>query len=165
MDGIRTPRGLIRYASAASIAEKRGFRWTGRVIAYIVVLAALVLLLTFLLVQRAPLDVTVLRTPGMLFQEQPGERISNVYDLKVINKTFDSVPVGVRLLSPSGELQGVGDAMRVPSQGVAESKFLVILRQSDLRAMSTPLVLGIYADTTLVQQVSTSFLGPVRKSQ
>jgi len=101
----------------------------------------------------------------MLFQEQPEERISNVYDLKVINKTFDGVPVGVRLLSPAGELQIVGDAMRVPSQGVAESKFLVILRQSDLRAMSTPLVLGIYADTTLVQQVSTSFLGPVRKTQ
>ena len=165
MDGINKPRGLIRYASTASIAEKRGFRWTGRVIAYMVVLAALVLLLTFLLVQRAPLDVTVLRTPGMLFQEQPGERISNVYDLKVINKTFDGVPVGVRLLSPAGELQIVGDAMRVHSQGVAESKFLVILRQSDLRAISTPLVLGIYADTTLVQQVSTSFLGPVRKTQ
>ncbi len=165
MDGINKPRGLIRYASAASIAEKRGFRWTGRVIATMVVLAALVLMLTFLLVRRTTLDVTVLRTPGMLFQEQPGGRVSNVYDLKVLNKTFDSVPVGVRLLSPAGELQVVGGAVRVPSQGMAEAKVLVFLRESDLRAMSTPLVLGIYADTTLVQQVSTSFLGPVRKTQ
>ena len=165
MDGIGKPRGLIRYASAASIAEKRGFRWTGRVIATMVVLAALVLVLTFLLVRRTTLDITVLRTPGMLFQEQPGGRVSNVYDLKVLNKTFDSVPVGVRLLSPAGELQVVGGAVRVPSQGMAETKVLVFLRQSDLRAKATPLVLGIYADTTLVQQVSTSFLGPVRKTQ
>jgi cytochrome c oxidase accessory protein FixG len=165
MDGIKKPRGLIRYASAASIAEQRAFRWTGRVIGYTIVLVLLLALLTFLLVRRTTLDVTVLRTPGMLFQEQPGERVSNVYDLKVINKTFADVPVEVRLLSPEGELQIIGGALRVPSQGMAETKVLVILRQPDLKAMSTPLVLGIYADTVLVQQVSTSFLGPVRRAK
>jgi len=164
MDGIQKPRGLIRYASAASIVQKTGFRWTGRVIGYTVVLTLLVALLAFLLVRRTSLDVTVLRTPGMLFQEQPGGRVSNVYDLKVLNKTFDSVSVSVRLLSPDGDLQLVGGALQIPPQGVADAKILVMLRQSDLHAMSTPLRLGIVADTVLVQQIATSFLGPARRA-
>ena len=93
MDGIKKPRGLIRYASANGITQGTGFRWTARVIGYTVVLALLVTVLTVLLIRRTPLDVTVLRTPGMMFQEQPGDRISNVYDLKVLNKMFVDVPV------------------------------------------------------------------------
>lgn len=165
MEGIKKPRGLIRYASATAIAEKRGFRWTGRIIGYTIVLALLVAVLTVLLARRTSLDVTVLRTPGMLFQEQSGDRISNVYDLKVLNKTFAGVTVGVRLLSPEGELQIVGGELQVPSQGIAETKILVILPRSGLRAMSTPAVLGIYTDTTFVEKLSTTFLGPVRKPQ
>ena len=165
MEGIKKPRGLIRYASANGITEGTGFRWTARVIGYSIVLTVLIGVLTVLLVRRTPLDVTVLRTPGMMFQEQPGDRVSNVYDLKVLNKMFVEVPVGVRLLSPAGEVQVVGDSLRVPSQGVMQSKLLIILPQSEIRMMSTPLTIGIYADTTLIQRVSTTFLGPVRKKQ
>lgn len=163
MDGIRRPRGLIRYASANGIAEGTGFRWTGRVIGYSVVLVILVGILTTLLLRRAPLDVTVLRTPGMMFQEQPGGRISNVYDLKVLNKTFAEVPVSVRLIEPAGELTIVGGPLVVPAQGVTEGKVLVIFPGASLRTMSTPVTLGVYADTALIQQVTTSFLGPVRR--
>ena len=163
MDGIKKPRGLIRYASVNGITQGTGFRWTARVIGYSVVLAVLIGVLTILLVRRTPLDVTVLRTPGMMFQEQPGDRVSNVYDLKVLNKMFVDVPVGVRLLSSAGEVQVVGESLHVPSQGVMQSKLLVILPQSEIRMMSTPLTIGIYADTTLIQRVSTTFLGPVRK--
>jgi cytochrome c oxidase accessory protein FixG len=165
MDGIKKPRELIRYASANGIAQGAGFRWTARVIGYSIVLAVLIGVLTVLLVQRTPLDVTVLRTPGMMFQEQPRDRISNVYDLKVLNKMFVDVPVGVRLLSPAGEVQVMAESLRVPSQGVMQCKLLVILPQNEIHMMSTPLSIGIYADTTLIQRMSTTFLGPVRKKQ
>ena len=71
MEGIKKPRGLIRYASATAIAEKRGFRWTGRIIGYTIVLALLVAVLTVLLARRTPLDVTVLRTPACSFRNSP----------------------------------------------------------------------------------------------
>jgi cytochrome c oxidase accessory protein FixG len=165
MDGIKKPRGLIRFTSANGITQGTGFHWTARVIGYSIVLAVLIGVLTVLLVQRTPLDVTVLRTPGMMFQEQPGDRISNVYDLKVLNKMFVDVPVGVRLLSPAGEVQVVGESLHVPSQGLMQSKLLIFLPQDEIHMMSTPLTIGIYADTTLIQRVSTTFLGPVRKKQ
>jgi hypothetical protein len=164
MDGIKKPRGLIRYASANQITEGTGFRWTARVIGYTVVLALLVTVLTVLLIRRTPLDVTVLRTPGMLFQEQPDGRISNVYDLKVLNKMFVDVPVTLRLLDPPGEVQVVGGPLVVQPQAVGLSKVLIFLPQAEIHRMSTPITLGIYADTTLIQKFTTSFLGPVKAS-
>ena len=163
MDRIQKPRGLIRYASARAIAEHIGFRWTGRMTGYAVVLVLLSGLLAILLVQRTPLDVTVLRTPGLLFQEQTDGRISNVYDLKVHNKTFDDVPLNVKLLFPEGELRVAAGSLHVAAQGVTEVKVLIFLAPSQIRALSTPLTLGLYADTVLVEQLHTSFLGPVRR--
>ncbi|MBK7258845.1 MAG: cytochrome c oxidase accessory protein CcoG [Ignavibacteriae bacterium] len=162
MDGIKKPRGLIRYASANGITQGAGFRWTARVIGYTAVLAVLIAVLTILLIRRTPLDVTVLRTPGMMFQELPDDRISNVYDLKVLNKMFNDVPVTLRLLEPAGEVEIVGGPLVAPSQGVMQSKVLVVLPQDGIRRMSTPITIGIFADTVLIQRIATTFLGPVK---
>jgi len=163
MVAVKKPRGLVRYASAESIAGRRGFRWSGRVVAYTVVLFLLAAVLAYLLAVRTELDVTVLRTPGMFYQEQGGDRISNVYDLKILNKTFSTADVWVRLLHPAGEVQVIGGALRIEPQAIREGKLLVLLPAESLRVMSTPLSLGIYHDTALVQEVRTTFLGPVRK--
>jgi cytochrome c oxidase accessory protein FixG len=163
MDAVEKPRGLVRYASAESISGRRGFHWSGRVVGYTVVLLLLAAVLTYLLAVRTELDVTVLRTPGMFYQEQPGGRISNVYDLKIMNKTFGEVNVDVRLMHPAGEVQVIGELLRIGPQDIREGKLLVLLPAESLHVMSTPLSLGIYHDTTLVQEVHTTFLGPVRK--
>jgi hypothetical protein len=162
MDAVKNPRGLVRYASAESIAGRRGFPWSGRVLGYTVVLVMLAAVLTYLLAVRTELDVTVLRTPGMFYQEQPGGRISNVYDLKILNKTFGEVDVDVRLLHPAGEVQVMGEALHIGPQGIREGKLLVLLSADSLYVMSTPMSLGIYRGSALVQNVRTTFLGPVR---
>lgn len=162
MDAVKKPRGLVRYASAESIAGRRGFRWSGRAVGYTVVLVLLAAVLMYLLAVRTELDVTVLRTPGMFYQEQPGGRFSNVYDLKILNKTFGEVDVDVRLLHPAGEVQVMGEALHIGPQGIREGKLLVLLSADSLHVMSTPLSLGIYRGSALVQDVRTTFLGPVR---
>ncbi len=165
MDGIKKPRGLIRYASANGITQGTGFRWTARVIGYTAVLTVLIAVLTILLIRRTPLDVTVLRTPGMMFQELPDDRISNVYDVKVLNKMFNDVPVNLRLLAPAGEVEIVGGPLVAPSQAVMQSKILVVLPQDGIHRMSTPITIGIFADTVLIQKISTTFLGPVKQQK
>lgn len=161
MDRVTKPRGLIRYASMAGIEEKAGFRWTPRVIGYTVVLVALSGVLTTLLAARSAFDVTVLRTPGMFYQEQPGDMISNVYDVKIVNKTFDRASVDLRLLDLPGEVRLMGDPLRPGPQATVEGKVLILLPRTALTGMSTPVRVGVYGDTTLVQSVTTSFLGPV----
>jgi hypothetical protein len=96
----------------------------------------------------------------MFFQEQPGDMISNVYDIKIVNKTFTSVSIGLRLLHPDGEVRLMGDTLRPGPQENAEGKLLVFLARTALTGMSTPLNIGVYRDSTLVHTVTTSFLGP-----
>jgi polyferredoxin len=155
------PKGLIRYASAEGIATKARLRWTPRVIGYSAVLVFLVSLLTFLLSTRTDYDVTLLRTPGMFYQEMPDGRVSNVYDIKVLNKTFNPIAMNLRMQQPDGEIRVVGDPLHVASQSSGEGKILVVLDRSAIRQMSTPVTIGVYVQDVMVDQIRTSFLGPV----
>ena len=160
---IEKPKGLIRYDSANSIADITGFSWTPRIIGYSVVLLILLSLLAALLVRRSDIDVTVLRTPGMFYQELPGDRVSNVYDIKVLNKTFEEVPVALKLENEQGEIQLIGERLSAVPQGFAESKLLVVLSRDRIKAMRTPITIGIYSGNRRITTVATSFLGPVTK--
>jgi len=163
MDKVKKPRGLIRYDSLLGISNKTGLKITVRVVGYSIVLLALVSVLAFLFLTRTSVDATMLRTPGMFFQEQADGRVSNLYDLKIRNKTFTPMPVTVRLESIAGEVKLLGNDLVVPPNDLAETKLFVILARTDLEAMNTPLTLGIYANGERIASMSTSFLGPVKK--
>ena len=159
MEKTRRPRGLIRYDSAAGIVEQKRRVWTPRVAGYSVVLALLVALLTFLLARRTDVDVTVLRAPGMFYQEQPDGRLSNVYDLKALNKTFDVVDLSLSLEGVEGEIQLIGDPLRPGPQEIVHGKFLVVLRPEVITQMNTPLTIVVHSGEDVLGTVTTSFLG------
>ena len=162
MEKIKKPKKLIKYASLNGIENKSNFRFTPRMMLYSVILAVLLGVLGYLLSVRTEYSVNILRTPGMLFQEQPDGKVSNVYDLNIVNKTFNETPVRIKLESPvSGELKLVGKDITLKSQQIVETKFLVLLNKSDLKKMNTPIEIGIYDDNKLIKKIKTSFLGPV----
>ena len=163
MQKIQKPKRLIRYASANGIATNTGFRWTRRIIGYSIGLTLLVALLTGLVATRTEFDVTVLRTPGMFYQEQADGKLSNVYDIKVLNKSFSEVPLTLKLQSPEGEVKMIGGDIVVPPQGIVEEKLLIILKRNDLRSLNTQIRIGVYNGEKMVQSISTSFLGPGRQ--
>lgn len=164
MEKTGRPRGLIRYASASGIEKGTGFRLTARAIGYSIVLALLLGVTAFLVASRNEVDVTLLRTPGMFYQEQPDGRLSNLYDLKLRNKTFEPLEVTLVLEAPqAGTVTVLGAKPVVPANDIAEAKLFVILRRADLHAMNTPVEIGLYAAGKRIASVSTSFLGPVQK--
>jgi cytochrome c oxidase accessory protein FixG len=163
MDKIERRRGLIRYASVNSIENKTKWRFTPREIGYTVLLTVLVSVLAILLLNRTDFSITILRTPGLLFQEQPNNMVSNIYDLSIVNKTFDEISIGMKLENIEGELQIVGKDIVMESQGNIDTKFLVYLNKNNLAKMSTPLEIGIYNGDELIKKVSTSFLAPLKK--
>jgi hypothetical protein len=135
-------------------------------ILYSVFLVALLAILGYLLSVRTDYAVNILRTPGMLFQEQPDDKISNLYDLNIVNKTFSRTPIEIKLLAPeNGELKLIGKDIVLSSQQIIDSKFLVLLDKEDLEKMNTPIEIGIYSNNRLIKEIKTSFLGPVYKKQ
>ena len=162
MEKINRPKKLIKYASLNGIESKSKFKFTPRMILYSVILVILLSLLGYLLSIRTDYSVNILRTPGMLFQEQPNGKVSNVYDLNIVNKTFKETPVKIKLESPSkGELKLVGKDIVLNPQQIVDTKFLVLLDKSDIKKMNTPIEIGVYDKDKLIKKVKTSFLGPV----
>jgi cytochrome c oxidase accessory protein FixG len=160
MDRIGKPRGLVRYDSAEGIVSSRRRLWTPRVIGYTAVLGVLGALLLYLLAVRTQLDVTILRTPGMFYQEQPDGRISNVYDIKVLNKTFDPAALEVKLLGMPGEIRLMGDALTAGPLATVEGKLLLFLPREAIHRLNTPLQIAVFSGGRQIDVVSTSFLGP-----
>jgi cytochrome c oxidase accessory protein FixG len=162
MTKIGKPPRLIRYDSAEGIVARTGFRWTARSIAYTLLLLVLTTVLAVLLANRKEVDVTVLRTPGMFFQEQPDGRVSNIYDVTVLNKTFAPVPVSFRLQESPGDVRPLGGQLTAGPQETVEAKIMVILPRSELAGLSTPLQIEIHSDGRPIGVIRTTFLGPGR---
>ncbi len=165
MDKINKPRGLIRYVSQNGIKEKTKKIFTTRVIGYSVVQILLLSLLTFFLTTRSAIDVTILRTPGMFYQEQPNDKVSNLYDMKVLNKTFEQKNIEVKLLNREGDITILGDNKSVDPQEVALTKMFISFDKKSITTMNTPLQIGIYSEGVEIQRINTSFLGPVEKRE
>lgn len=165
MDKIQRPRGLIRYASLRNIENKAKFKFTPRMMLYSVILFILLTILTILMINRTDFNVNILRTPGMLFQQQPDGKISNLYDLNLVNKTFEPTVIKLKLEKPSdGELKIIGTDLKLEPQQIVEAKFMILLPKSSISKMNTPVEIGVYDGDKQIKKIKTSFLGPVEKN-
>ncbi|MDI1355829.1 MAG: cytochrome c oxidase accessory protein CcoG [bacterium] len=164
MESVKRPTGLIRYDSERGIAEKIHLKFTTRMKAYTVVLLVLIGIEAGLLATRSDYDATILRAKGMLFQERPNNEISNLYTIKVVNKTHDSLPVELRLENMKGRLEVMGKALSVKSENISQGQFFVYLNKADLTSRKTKLVIGLYTNNKKIKTVKTNFLGPVKRN-
>jgi len=161
MEKTHRPTGLIRYASENGIKNKIPLKITARIKAYSFVLILLIGVLVTTLVTRSDLDATVLRAGGQLFQEQPEDRISNLYTVRVINKTRYEMPVTFKIESGDGEITMVGKPLTVKKESKGETEFFITRDRNKISLRKTKLKIGVYSGDKKVQTVSTTFLGPV----
>ena len=161
---IDKPQGLIRHASVQGIATGTPFRLTGRVKALSGVLLGLLLVLTGLLVSRANVEATVLRTPGQLFQKTTHGTITNLYNISVINKTNHHYPLTLRILEPaSGQIALIGTTgLKLPAQGIVEGVFFAELPRTALHRTNQEIRIGLFSGGQLISETSTKFLGPAQ---
>jgi polyferredoxin len=159
MEGIHKPKGLIRYASENNIANNEPTRFTGRMALYSVVLLLLVGLLVTLLVTRDDVDSRILRSQGQTFQSLPDGRLSNLYNIKLTNKTRKEVPLELKLENISGEIQLIQNLI-VPRESYFQTSFFVKLDRSQIHRRKTPLKIGIYQNGKRISICKTTFLGP-----
>ncbi|MCP9290598.1 cytochrome c oxidase accessory protein CcoG [Gracilimonas sediminicola] len=164
MDKIDKPRGLIRYSSENAIKEGEQKVLTPRVAGYSGILIVLLATFITLLTLRPNTETSILREPGTLYQELPNNMYSNIYNLKVLNKTFEDLDFELRLESPEGEIVSLGNVDIIPSQNSAEGRFLVKLPESELSGSQTELTFGVYSNGEKLETITSGFLGPASNS-
>lgn len=166
MEKINKPKGLIRYASENSIESGEALKYTTRMKLYTLLLIVVTSILTTLLVTRKDIDATIMRTPGIMYQERGTDSISNLYNLKAVNKTLQDVPLTIKLEGTGGSIQTVGNNyINVVKEGQGSGSFFVVLPKSIIKDRSTHIVLGLYQGEKKIATAKTNFLGPIPSTE
>ena len=161
MIGVKKPTGLIRYASENSIRKGVQLKFITRIKAYTAVLALLLSLLFFLLVSRTDLDARLMRTAGMTYTSLPDGRISNLYSLKLANKTHKDIPIALKLENISGEITFVGSSnSTVKKEDYNNLQFFIKLNRQDVKGWKTEIKIGLYEYDKKLKTVTAKFIGP-----
>lgn len=160
MDKVDRPRGLIRYESEENIAHSKKTKFNWRIAAYSFVLLLLTSALVVMLVTRDDVDARILRTAGQMFQTMPDGRISNLYNIKLVNKTRKEIPVTMRLENMKGEISIVQDKIIVPKESYFQTSFFVRVERQLIEKRKTPIFLGVYQGDKKIETIKTTFLGP-----
>ncbi|MCB9185186.1 MAG: cytochrome c oxidase accessory protein CcoG [Flavobacteriales bacterium] len=160
MEKVGFEKELIGYKSEETIATGKPFQFTLRLKAYTVVLSILLVVMVGLIVTRSDIGATVLRTPGMLYQEGENNTITNLYNFKVINKTAEDMPLDLRVENGFGTIRMVGDAVTLKAQGTTEGVMFVEVPKDQVKDRKTKVVVGIYSGDKLLKKVKTNFIGP-----
>jgi len=136
---------------------------TPRVIGYSLILVMLVSLLSFLILTRSDIEATILRVPGMLYQETEDGRISNLYNGQFVNKTFEEVIIEIRLKGlPEGEIEKIGGQyIIIPANQKVEAVFFVKLPTDKLQGLKTEIIIELIQGDLVIDDVNTNFLGPM----
>jgi cytochrome c oxidase accessory protein FixG len=163
MTKLHWPKGLIRYASFNGIKEGQKLHFTPRIAGYSAILLVLLIVTGSFLLGRTDVETTILRTPGLLYQETVKGSISNLYNLKIINKTQESIPVELKLKSPNGSIRLVGGGINVPKNGIFESAFFIDIPVKQIKFSPIPVYIEIFSENELLEEIRTSFVGPQSK--
>lgn len=151
---------LIRFASERGISEGKPFRFTGRVKAYIAVLAGLMLALTMLLITRPMFDATILRVPGQILQENKDGTISNLYRIKVVSKSMRTEPYHLEVAGGDARIEYVGKKLDSLASGVtAEETFFIKVPAAQVKKRKTDYKLRIMSGDKLIQVKNAAFIG------
>jgi cytochrome c oxidase accessory protein FixG len=163
MHKIGKPENLIRFDSVHGIETGQRIIFNARTYAYSAVLAILMLVLAITLFNRTAIDSTILRVPGTLYQEVGDGVYSNLYNVKIINKTQVDKNLDFRLLQPqTGEIQFVGENHTLKKDGKFEGVLIIKLKKENTSGKSTPIEIGIFENNELLETYETNFIGPVQ---
>lgn len=163
MDKIDRPRGLIRIDSLTGIKDAAHNLINKRSVAYSCVLGFLILAEVFLFMSRTDVEILLLRTPGMLYQQTDDGAISNLYNYQLINKKEKEGAIEIRVLnSEDAVIKYVGDAPQLIPEQVSEGALFIEIPPEALDDRKVKLTLGAYQDGELITEFSTNFLGPIK---
>lgn len=163
MNKVGKPEGLIRYASEASIADKKPWALTVRAKAYIGLLCLLLVIFSIIVANRSVIDGTILRAYGTTYKQRADGTYINFYKYKFVNKAADGKKVWLVLENLKGSIQLIGgDTLDIQPNQPEEGTFIVELKEDQLDGLKTPIEIGIYTLQGKVQNEEIYFSGPIK---
>ncbi len=161
MDKIKKPRGLIRYDSEDGIAQGRKLRITPRIIGYTIVLIGLMATTSFMLVSRSDVKIILTKASGSLYNVNKDAEVTNIYKLKLLNKTNQDFDVTLKTIPEDyGTIRVIGKDIKVEKQGSVDATLIIEIPRKKLKNARTEVEIGVYRKGDLITSEEVRFLGP-----
>lgn len=159
---VDRPTGLIRYASENSITERNENLITHRVKIYTVILGLLIGAFIALLATRDDIAATVTRFPGMTFQQREDGSVTNLYEITLINKTYEPQEIVLKALAPGMNVEIIGNQNWVlEPQSKFEGRFFLVRREDDIQVNQEEVVLELLHFGQVIDRIGTNFTAPI----
>ena len=163
MEKMDYPKGLIRYTTQNALEGKPTRIIRTRIIIYGCILLTLLSLFTFVMLNRMPLGLDVIRDRNQLYRETQG-LIENVYTLKVLNmgkhdQEYNITADGIEGIS----LHTDTNPVLVKSGHVLDVPVRIRASEDELKARSSDLffTITVPSDQELSITEKAKFLGPI----
>lgn len=165
MDKVGRPQGLIRYDSESNIADGIKFRFTTKLKVYSSILTLIVIAITAMLITRKNVDGTLMRTSGMLYQERGMDSISNLYNVKLTNKTMHEYTLDLKPENFEGRIELVGKPQisLKPEEQVAAT-FFVVMPRKNIVDRKQKIKVSLFTKDEKINTLGSTFLAPVMRS-
>ncbi|RZJ83243.1 MAG: 4Fe-4S dicluster domain-containing protein, partial [Chryseobacterium sp.] len=155
------PENLIGYYSEEMIVQNKRPSFTPRMKIYSLVILMMFGVLSYFILSRKNIDVTVLRAAGTLYQEQKDHKISNLYTVEIINKTDEKAAVEIRPEDSAVTVKWIQEVNEIGGEESLKATFFLLLPAEAISERKTKVKLQVMHNGELINTVETNFLGPV----
>lgn len=160
MDGVGLERGLIRFVSENGIRNRTRFQWTPRVIAYTTLLVCLIGILVLLLATRSDFGTTILRQRGSTYQITSDERISNIFEIDLTNKTKNDFTIHLVSEQNNAEIRVASKNLQLKAEQHVRERFLVLMPYSALKNGEKDVTIIVRGNGKEIDRVNIKIIGP-----
>ena len=161
MEAVDRPKQLIRYASENNIAKKEKLKITTRIKGYSFLLLAIASALFSMLATRDALDITILRTQGMIYQSLPNGYIGNLYSARMFNKTHKDIEVSLSIPEEDGSIEVIGKKPLITKESYTVITFLVKKKTNQIKKRKSDIEIEVRAEGKKLSTKKTTFIGPI----
>jgi cytochrome c oxidase accessory protein FixG len=161
MEAVDRPKQLIRYASENNIAKKEKLKITNRIKGYSFLLLAIASALFIMLATRDAVDITILRTQGMIYQSLPNGYIGNLYSARMFNKTHKDIEVSLSIPEEDGSIEVIGKKPQITKESYTVITFLVKKKTNQIKKRKSDIEIEVRAEGKKLSTKKTTFIGPI----
>lgn len=163
MEKVGRPKKLIRYDSMNGIKTGKKFSLNNRIIAYSGVLLLLLAIIGVALFSRSEIQANIMRTPGMMYQQIDADTVANLYNITLVNKTFEEKTITLSLdEKQAGTIKIVGNQkdFKLKPQEVLKGTFFIQIPNKEIEESNLRFKVKVFSDKKLITEIKTSFLAP-----
>ncbi|SEP44604.1 cytochrome c oxidase accessory protein CcoG [Mucilaginibacter sp. OK283] len=160
MDKIHKPLNLIGFYSENMIHKQQKPSFTGRMMGYSGIIIVLMTVLCYFIFSRGDMDLAVMRSAGMLYQEQKNGIISNIYNAEVINKSNQSRDITIQPNDPAIKIKYIQTPGKIAAGSSVKTVFFLMIPATHIKSAKTDVKINLVLNNKVIQTVSTAFVGP-----